>query len=197
MIDHPYIVAQIVLGIPEGGAHLPTLRRELRRSAPGSEYRQAIALTLGLSGDASVSQYLQAYARDTRHSLWLRERAVRALAEIGGPEVVPLFVQLLTSDSDYYLRQEWHKANSAIVRRYHVRESARTALRQLKRRGQSLGSAAEKALKEARWKVPAPAKEARAYLEAERARSKAMIERQLREVRERAARRRAKKPPAK
>ena len=162
-IDHTYILAQLVLALGRNDVDLPALWQEFRRSAPGSEYRHAIGLTIGLAGDTGVSQYLQAYLRDTRHHYDLRERAVRALAKIGGPEVVPLFVDLLKSDPAYYVHEERRKANPALIRDYTIRSAARLALRRIKLRGQKLGAEAEQALKNARLVMPASPEEVQAF----------------------------------
>lgn len=155
-IDHPYVVAQLVLAIAQPGADRDLLWQELQRSAAG-EYRDALALTLGLAGDQRAVRYLVSYIQDTRHHPDLRERAARALGEIGDPSSIPVLVTVLLNDPVYQVQRADSAPESPVVRSYPVRRAAKEALRYMESKGVDLGSSARTALGRAMIKVPVEA----------------------------------------
>ena len=158
---HDYIIAQLVLATARpydgpGMADSEMLFQELQRQTAG-EYRDALALTLGLARDSRMTKYTLAYLQDTGKPPVLRERAARALGYIGDPETVPFLVNVLLGDPIYQIQRADRGPQHPLVRYHPVREAARENLRGMKADGIALGAQAEQALQQAQVRVPIPA----------------------------------------
>ncbi len=145
-IDHPYVMAQLVLALAQNGADRNLLWKEFNKAFKG-EYRDALALTLGLAGDRRVVKYIVGYMLDTRNPMYLRGRAARALGEIRDPSTIPVMVKVLLYDPAYELLPDVRGPEPRIVKSYEVRRNAKSALRIMKRTKIDIGKEAEEAIR--------------------------------------------------
>ncbi len=154
-IDHVYVVAQLVLAISRPGAERDGLWQEMQR-APAGEYRDALALTLGLAGDERVTQHVVAYLQDVGNPLDLRERAARALGEMQQRSTVAVLVQVMMNDPVHKVRRSNPAPQSPLERNYPIRQAAWAALKHLERKGVDIGDEAREALRTPMFRVPIP-----------------------------------------
>ena len=166
-IDHEYIIAQLTIAIAQPSLDDPNhadremLFQELQRQ-PAGEYRDALALTLAMTGDARMTKYVLAYLRDTNKPPILREQAVRALSRLADPETAPLLLPIAVADPVYEIvhakrRIHGRDPSSPVVKEYPMRRHVQWLLSHSEAFRNAMSAQARLAVETAQIEVPIPA----------------------------------------
>jgi hypothetical protein len=138
-ITHEYILAQLVRSaaqplLPQPAVDTDMLWNECRQAR--GELRDMLCLAMAYAGDRRARETVVAYLRNPAHDIFLRQHAAHALAEFDDPNMIPILLHVIRTDSAYWEYQMYR--NRPPERRYLVRAGAFAGLQRMREKGTPL-----------------------------------------------------------
>lgn len=137
IVNHDYILSNIIGSVVEQKPDLATLKMEYTRLRPG-EVKDALAVAIGLMGDREAVPHLTAFFARPSALPYVRALAAGALGRMPDPAVIPYAASVLASDQTTrisYRHNPRTRAPERKVRDYFVRDAAIKLLKTLEEAG--------------------------------------------------------------